>query len=169
MLKYDCTFICNISRKNMIKAILKMKLVVGVIATDCDYQINAQLVWKQYMHKNPNIKVYFLKFDNSKPDKSFGDDTFYCHSNSGKETIETMVTKSLEFMKVMLEDDSWDYILRTNLSSVFHWDRVLSLLSQNNHFDVIANNPLHGPCRQFLQDVVCFCHAKQSMALLTNG
>ena len=118
-----------------------MKLVVGVIATDNDdYQKNAQSVWKQYMHKNPNIKAFFLKFDNNKPNKSFVDDTFYCHLNNDTETIETMVLKSLEFMKVMLEDDSWDYMLRTNLSSVFHWDRVLSLLHQNSHFDVIANN-----------------------------
>ena len=117
-----------------------MKLVVGVISTDCnDYEIKAQSVWKKYMHMNPNVIAYFLKFDNTKPNNSFIEDTFYCHANDQKETIETMVHKSLEFMKIMLEDDSWDYILRTNLSSVFNWDRVLSFLSKYNNFDVIAN------------------------------
>ena len=49
MVNCDCTFICNISYKNMIKAILKMKLVISVIALDYDDQINAHSIWKKYI------------------------------------------------------------------------------------------------------------------------
>lgn len=120
-----------------------MKLVVGIIATDADhYQTQAQELWKKYMHKNENVASYFLKFDDSKPDRHFDQETFSCLSEDSSENIRSMVVKSLKFMEVMLKKDSWDYMLRTNLSSVFNWNLVLNMLQQNQHFDVIANNVL---------------------------
>ena len=120
-----------------------MKLVVGIIATDDDYyQVQAQELWKKYMHKNENVTSYFLKFDESKPDRHFHEETFSCLSKYPIENIQSMVVKSLKFMEVMSKKDSWDYMLRTNLSSVFNWNIVLTMLQQNRHFDVIANNVL---------------------------
>ena len=118
-----------------------MRLVVGIIASDNDeYQVKAQKVWKKYMNKNENIQSYFLKINNTKPDLNFDEETFSCQSEFENENTHNMVIKTLKFMQVMLEKDTWDYMLRTNLSSVFKWDTVLSLLHQNQHFDVIANN-----------------------------
>ena len=92
------------------------------------------------MHKNENVTSYFLKFDESKPDRHFHEETFSCLSEYPIENIQSMVVKSLKFMEVMSKKDSWDYMLRTNLSSVFNWNIVLTMLQQNRHFDVIANN-----------------------------
>ena len=118
-----------------------MKIAVGIVATDKDeYQREAQDVWKRYMHANTNVCSYFLKYDNTKRNRTFHGDTFYCHSDFDVETKENMVTKSLEFMKTILQDDSWHYMLCTNLSSVFNWDNVLALLSANQQFDIIANH-----------------------------
>ena len=86
-----------------------MKLVVGIIATDDDYyQVQAQELWKKYMHKNENVTSYFLKFDESKPDRHFHEETFSCLSEYPIENIQSMVVKSLKFMEVMLKKDSWD-------------------------------------------------------------
>ena len=94
-----------------------MKLIVGILATDDnDYEIGAQQAWKKYMH--------------------FNEETFSCLSQHPFE----MVLKSLKFMEVILKKDSWDYMLRTNLSSVFNWNIVLNMLEQNKCYDVIANN-----------------------------
>ena len=83
-----------------------MKLVVGIIATDADhYQIQAQELWKKYMHKNENVTSFFLKFDDTKPDHHFDGETFSCLSEEPVENIRNMVVKSLKFMEVMLKKD----------------------------------------------------------------
>ena len=118
-----------------------MKLIVGILATDdTDYEIGAQQEWKKYMHKHENVMSFFLKFDDSKPDLHFNEETFSCLSEHLFENIRNMVLKSLKFMEVMLKKDSWDYMLRTNLSSVFNWNIVLNMLEQKKCYDVIANN-----------------------------
>ena len=109
-----------------------MRLLVGIIVSDNDeYQVKAQKVWKKYMNKNENIKSYFLKINNSKPDLNFDQETFSCQSEFENENTHNMVIKTLKFMQVMLQKDTWDHMLRTNLLSVFKWDTVLSLLNQN--------------------------------------
>ena len=118
-----------------------MKLIVGIIATDHDaYQTEAQKVWKTYMHKHSDVTSFFLKVDNTKQDCLFDQETFYSTSRCPVETVQNMVIKSLKFMEVMLKKESWEYMLRTNLSSVFNWNIVLTILSNNRHCDVIANN-----------------------------
>ena len=124
-----------------------IKLLVGIIATDSnDYEISAQNnIWKTYMNIHPNVRSFFLKFATTTTTSiTTTNDTFYCPVPSqAQENNNISVLKTLEFMKYMLQyDDSWDYMLRTNLSSLFHWDRVISLISQNTRFDVIANNVL---------------------------
>ena len=48
-----------------------MRLIVGNIASDNDeYQVKAQKVWKKYMNKNENIQYYFVKIENTKPEKT---------------------------------------------------------------------------------------------------
>ena len=55
-----------------------MKIAVGIVATDKDeYQREAQDVWKRYMHSHTNVCSYFLKYDNTKRNRTFDGDTFF--------------------------------------------------------------------------------------------
>ena len=88
------------------------------------------ILWRKYMNKNPNIKSYFLYCDPKlEADIMITDDKIiYKHEENFSPGI---LLKTLAGIHVANTYFSYDYILRPNISSVFHFDRLIQFLK--NH------------------------------------
>jgi hypothetical protein len=87
-------------------------------------------LWRKYMNKNPNIKSYFLYCDPHIESDIFitNDKIIYKHEENYAPGI---LLKTLAGIHVANTYFSYDYIVRPNISSVFHFDRLIDFL--NNH------------------------------------
>ena len=90
---------------------------------------NHREVWRTYMKSHPEVDCYFIE-SRSRPDRGFGPSLFAPTLSSdtltlrGVERYGTIYGKTIEALEFMLARRQYDYVVRTNLSSV--WDfRVL--------------------------------------------
>jgi len=120
---------------------MKMKIIVGAIASDGVYYNEAQSIWRQFMDVHPSVTSFFIKGTSEGTTKE-DLQTFTCDI---PETFENIFKKTIEFMKfALMHNNEWVFLLRTNVSSLFHWDNVLAMLEENAEYDVVANKKYHG-------------------------
>jgi hypothetical protein len=108
-----------------------MKLIILILANDNTLYLQCQSLWKKYMHNHPNIKSYFIKFNN-KLDKNvlLKDDTIFI---KGYESyIPGCLLKTFESIKYLLSVEDFDYVFRTNMSSVVDLNKLYNLLHNYN-------------------------------------
>lgn len=125
-----------------------MKLIVGIIAHDADEYVRCSQEISRWAYRN--TESYFIKFG-TEPNEKVTTDTYYA-PGLHPETVETAIIKVLYFMRYALTKE-WDFMLRTNLSSTFHWERVFQMLTENKSHDVIGNivqNEFVTGCGMFL-------------------
>ena len=86
-------------------------------------------LWRKYMNTNPNIKSYFLYCDPLiEANIMITDDKIiYKHQENFSPGI---LLKTLAGIHVANTYFSYDYILRPNISSVFHFDRLIHFLKK---------------------------------------
>jgi len=115
-----------------------MKVVAVFIASDeNEYYKSAQVLCRKWIHNHPDVTSFFVK-THHRTGIVLNDDVFTTHLE-GEESVSNIIIKTIECMRVLLGPEfEWDFLLRTNLSSIFHWGRTLQLLSENSSFDVIA-------------------------------
>ena len=86
-------------------------------------------LWRKYMNTNPNIKSYFLYCD---PDIESdilitNDKIVYKHEEN---LAPGILLKTLAGIHVANKYFSYDFLIRPNISSVFHFDRVIQFLKK---------------------------------------
>lgn len=99
------------------------KLLVLVIssANEPVYEKHKE-VWRSYMNKTPGVDVYFLEMGDT---LGIQGDTFVC---PGTESLGGILVKTIEALKVFRLQD-YDFVLRTNLSSLWNFQRLLNHVS----------------------------------------
>jgi hypothetical protein len=126
-----------------------MKLIVGIIAHDADEYVRQAQQISRWSYRD--TESYYIKFGSESVEK-ITPGTYYAPALH-EETVETAIIKVLHFMKYALTRE-WDFMLRTNLSSVFHWGRAFEMLDQyGKSHDVIGNivfNDFVTGCGMFL-------------------
>ncbi len=80
-------------------------------------------VWRSYMNKNPYIESYFIQYRDG-PSEIEGD-IFWL---TGKESFQGIITKTIDSIEYFLNKDSYDFIIRTNMSSLWNFKALLSFL-----------------------------------------
>ena len=94
-----------------------MKILVLVISSGTE-PVYAELkeIWRSYMKNTPEIDAYFLEMGNS---FELCGDTLYC---PGEESLRGIIFKTIAALKYF---PVWryDYVLRTNLSSLWNFPR----------------------------------------------
>jgi hypothetical protein len=119
-----------------------MKIIILIIASsNHDKYIEMQEIWRKYMNMYPNIQSYFIKNDPSiEQDVLLKEDTIYCREN---ETYMPGITnKTVLAIDYCLQHYQFDYIYRTNLSSVLHLQNLYEFCLNNslNYGGVIGNH-----------------------------
>jgi len=101
-----------------------------IIASQSEVYDKMANLWRKYMNKNPNIKSYFLYCDpHIEADIFITDDKIiYKHEENHAPGI---LFKTFAGIHIANTYFSYDFIVRPNISSVFHFDRLIQFLK--NH------------------------------------
>ena len=101
-----------------------MKFLVLILTSDSEIYRVYQQLWSKYMNLNPDIHCYFYKADPTLdvPIRKIGNNILV----RMEENWDTIYPKTLEVFKYLHDTfDNYDYILRTNMSSFFRFDKYL--------------------------------------------
>jgi hypothetical protein len=111
----------NVERKHY-------KLIILIIASHNEIYDKFASCWKAYMNEFAEVKSYFLYMEpNLEREMVVTEDSIIF---KGMETaVPGILYKTYSAMKYCTEQYSYDYLLRTNLSSFFHIPRLLDFLS----------------------------------------
>lgn len=105
-----------------------MKLIVLILANDTEYYIQMQAMWKLYMNKHPDIRCYFLKYNPLlQNDIEIDNNTIFIKGNES--LIPGCLEKTIKSIEYLLLHDSFDFIFRTNMSSVIDLNKLYNILN----------------------------------------
>lgn len=112
--------------------IIKMKLIILILANDCGIYLECQKLWKSYMNLHPNIKSYFIKLEpNLRTDILVDNNTIFIKGNES--IVPGCLIKTIESVNYLLKNEEFDYIFRTNMSSVVHLNDLYNFVINNKN------------------------------------
>lgn len=122
-----------------------MQLIILILANDEPHYLQMQNLWRKYMNKFDNIKSYFIKYNinkiNNNQDIFIEDNTIYIKGNHESFTPGCL-DKTIKSFEYILNNENFDYVIRTNMSSVWDLNKIYNLLLSNefNAGGVIGNH-----------------------------
>ena len=109
-----------------------MKIIILILANDSGHYIECQNLWRSYMNLHPNIKSYFIKFEPQlTTDILVDNNTIFIKGNES--FIPGCLIKTIESIKYLLKNEEFDFIFRTNMSSVVHLNDLYNFIVNNKH------------------------------------
>ena len=100
-----------------------MKIIILILANDSGIYLECQKLWKTYMNLHPNIKSYFIKFNPElTTDILVDNNTIFIKGNES--FITGCLIKTLESINYVLKNEDFDFIFRTNMSSVVNLNNL---------------------------------------------
>jgi len=111
-----------------------MKLIVLILANDTGIYLECQKLWQIYMNTHPNIKTYFIKYKSDLiEDISLENDNIFIKGNES--FIPGCLDKTVKAIEFCLKNQNFDFIFRTNMSSVVDLNNINSVLENyNRHY-----------------------------------
>jgi len=107
-----------------------MNILILIISDDSslNYKDNKE-VWRSYMNMRSNIHCYFVEsiMDDSKVYPYIENNTIYFKGEEGRKNILIKTINSMEYF--MNSGVQYDFIVRTNLSSVWDFDVLTAYIS----------------------------------------
>lgn len=105
-----------------------MKLIVLILANNNNLYLECQKIWKSYMNTCPNISSYFIKYSSNLSDEVLVEnDTIFI---KGRESyIPGCLDKTIKSIEFLLKTSDFDFIFRTNMSSVVDLNKLNNLLT----------------------------------------
>lgn len=101
-----------------------MKVLMLIISSDTEpVYAEHKKVWISYMNSNPQIECYFIQYRNGQQEVE--ENTFWM---KGTESFSAIITKTLDSLDFFLKKDSYDFIVRTNMSSLWNFNALLKHL-----------------------------------------
>lgn len=115
-----------------------MKIIILIIANDYpDHYLQMQNVWKKYMNTHPNISSYFIKFKKDLNKEVVLDELNNTIWVKGDESlIPGVLDKTIKSIRFLFDNCiEFDYLLRTNLSTIVLLDKFYDYLKLNNNIE----------------------------------
>ena len=101
-----------------------MKVLILIISSDTDpVYAEHRKVWLSYMNSKKEIECYFIQYRDGP--QAIEGNTFWL---KGKESFPAIITKTLDSLDYFLKKDSYDFIVRTNMSSLWNFNALLKYL-----------------------------------------
>jgi len=108
-----------------------MKLVILILANDTKFYLECQKLWRMYMNTHPNIKSYFIKYkSNLNQDVALENDNIFIKGTESM--IPGCLDKTIKAINFCLQTQTFDFIFRTNMSSVVDLNRLNDLIENYN-------------------------------------
>ncbi len=110
-----------------------MNIIILILAHDEGWYPECQSLWKSYMNTHPNIKSYFIKYNNNLTNDIVLDkDTIYIKGSES--LVPGCLDKTIKTIQYILREQwNFQYIFRTNLSSVVNLNKLYSHIKQNSY------------------------------------
>jgi len=105
------------------------KLIMLVISSYDDIYNDMRKTWKNYMHKFDDVKIYFLHCKNDLETTLYVDEnesTIYYKCEES--LIPGIFLKSIHAMDYCQQTFNYDYLLRTNMSSLYNIPKLIDFL-----------------------------------------
>jgi hypothetical protein len=93
--------------------------------------------WRRYMNSSPHISCYFIVNSNV-PEITLDGDTLRI---PGTESYEGIMKKTLDSLEYFLGHDTYNFIVRTNISSIWDYPKLLTYLQTLPTSNVYAGLP----------------------------
>lgn len=101
-----------------------MKVLMLIISSDTEtIHTGHREVWSRYMNSNPQIECYFMQYRDG-PQAVEGNTIWL----QGVESFQKIISKTIDCMDYFLTKQSYDFVVRTNLSSVWNFTVLLKYL-----------------------------------------
>lgn len=108
-----------------------VKLIILILANDSEIYLECQKLWKLYMNSHPNVKSYFIKYNADLiEDVKLDNDSIFI---KGHESVAPgCLDKTIKSIDFCLKNLEFDFIFRTNMSSVVDLNKLTNLLENYN-------------------------------------
>jgi len=104
-----------------------MEIIILILANDSDHYLECQNLWRSYMNLHPNIKSYFIKLDPQiTTDILLDNNTIFIKGNES--FVPGCLIKTINSIDFLLKTQNFDFIFRTNMSSVLDLHKFYNLL-----------------------------------------
>jgi len=104
-----------------------MEIIILILANDSDHYLECQNLWRSYMNLHPNIKSYFIKLDPQiTTDILLDNNTIFIKGNES--VVPGCLIKTINSIDFLLKTQNFDFIFRTNMSSVLDLHKFYNLL-----------------------------------------
>lgn len=104
---------------------MKVLMLIISSANNPVYKYHKE-IWMKYMNSSPKIDSYFMEYDLHRENMSIENNTIYIR---GKESYHPgMRDKSIDCFDHFLKTSHYDFIVRTNLSSLWNYTALLNYL-----------------------------------------
>jgi len=101
-----------------------MKVLMLIISSDTEpVYAEHRKVWSSYMNSKKEIECYFIQYRDGP--QAIEGNTFWLN---GKESFPAIISKTLDSLDYFLNKDSYDFIVRTNMSSLWNFNALLKHL-----------------------------------------
>ena len=101
-----------------------MKVLILIISSDTEPVYDEhRKVWLSYMNSKKEIECYFIQYRDGP--QAIEGNTFWLE---GKESFSAIITKTLDSLDYFLKRGSYDFIIRTNMSSLWNFNALLKYL-----------------------------------------
>lgn len=109
-----------------------MKIIILILSNDSGHYLECQNLWRSYMNTHPNIKSYFIKFDPQLTSNILVDNNIILIKGN-ESLIPGCLVKTLKSINYVLKNEDFDFIFRTNMSSVVDLHKLYNLVINNKN------------------------------------
>lgn len=142
----------NIAIKKEIQSKKHYKIINLIIASSAKHYDIFTHCWMQYMNKNPEVRSFFL-YSNAAIESDILIDEYSITYRCEESLIPGILYKTLAAEKFCQRYISYDYMLRTNLSSLVHFPRLLDYLRLQKQEDFMCSNIEYFPLALNEEDI----------------
>jgi len=101
-----------------------MKVLFIIISSNTEpVYAEHKKVWSSYMNSNPDIDSYFIEYRNE--DQALEGNTLFL---TGTESFTNIIKKTIDGIKYFMDLKDYDFIVRTNLSSLWNFNVLMKYL-----------------------------------------
>jgi hypothetical protein len=109
-----------------------VKLIILILANDSETYLECQKLWKLYMNSHPNVKSYFIKYNADLiEDVKLENDNIFIKGHES--VVPGCLDKTIKSIEFCLKNLEFDFIFRTNMSSVVDLNKLTNLLENYNN------------------------------------
>lgn len=109
-----------------------MRILILLIYNESETEAYNKMltIQRQYIHSHAHIDSYFVTFRSQTNPIEIEDDIIYVR---GRESILNILHKTLESMEYLSEQKSYDYVIRSNISTIFKLTQLYTIIHKSQH------------------------------------